>query len=152
MLCQTPRSTMSVACKAPQKFPCTIMIMGHLTTPGVTRSSRSAQSFCTYAMVSNSDAPHGRCFRPTEIGVNIFFSFLKHACTDVRFTVRGEPLPDRKSRRKWSEKKFAQTLSLKERENENAGARALLGQLPSFKAAVALIGRLYSRHSSLYGR
>jgi hypothetical protein len=57
-----------------------------------------------------------------------------------------------KSRRKWSEKKFAQTLSLKERENENAGARALLGQLPSFKAAVALIGRLYSRHSSLYER
>ena len=59
------------------------MIMGHLTTPGVTRSSRSAQSFCTYAMVSNSDAPHGRCFRPTEIGVNIVFSFLKHVVTDV---------------------------------------------------------------------
>ena len=28
---------------------------------------------------------HGRCFRPTEIGVNIVFSFLKHVVTDVSF-------------------------------------------------------------------
>ena len=53
------------------------------TVLGVTRSSRSAEPFCTNAMDSNSDAPHGRCFRPTEIGVNIVFSFLKDVVTDV---------------------------------------------------------------------
>ena len=89
-----------------------------------------------------------------NISGTVFFALSPLSGGTVRLTVRGEPLPDWEKadgsgRRKSSPRK---TLSLKERENENAGARALLGQLPSFKAAVALIGRLYSRHSSLYER